>query len=329
MSAVEVVPTTTTSLGDLVAAKREQKRAIGFEDRTIPWYIIDPTGELIREQRRLRWRLKQQDRVAAMTSAQREAHMRREKQRGCLSRFLLNLEMPTLYPSWDVITAVALIFTAFVTPFEVGYLPSPKRWDEPLFIINRIIDCVFVFDMICAFFLMQRADVTKHGGTAYEWEMRLHVLAMNYLKCWFLIDVESVAPSIFDILPVLGMGESAGAIKTMRTVRRLPHVQSWPAHLLSFSRPCVILTLPGNPFLCHCQIRTLRLIKLLRLVRTSKVVARLAAYASMSSFANTILRLAIKFLMAVHGYACIVAISSTLAPSRLDSWVATHGYVSA
>jgi CRP-like cAMP-binding protein len=278
------------SIGDVLAAKQQQKKAVGIEDHSIPFYIIDPTGELIREQRRLMRSMHKQDELAKMSPDQREAYVLREKNRHPIERYLHNLEWPTLYPGWDMITAIALLFTAAVTPFEVGYLPAPKRADEPLFIINRIIDCIFIFDMLCAFFLMQRSDVTKDGGSAHEWEMRLPVLAASYIKGWFVIDVMSVAPSIFDILPVMGAGESAGAVKTMRT------------------------------------IRALRLIKLLRLVRTSKVVQRLAAYASMSSFTNTILSLALKFVCAVHMYACIVAIETTLVPSRLDSWMATHGY---
>ena len=278
------------SIGDVLAAKQQQKKAVGIEDHSIPFYIIDPTGELIREQRRLMRSMHKQDELAKMSPDQREAYVLREKNRHPIERYLHNLEWPTLYPGWDMITAIALLFTAAVTPFEVGYLPAPKRADEPLFIINRIIDCIFIFDMLCAFFLMQRSDVTKDGGSAHEWEMRLPVLAASYIKGWFVIDVMSVAPSIFDILPVMGAGESAGAVKTMRT------------------------------------IRALRLIKLLRLVRTSKVVQRLAAYASMSSFTNTILSLALKFVCAVHMYACIVAIETTLVPSRLESWMATHGY---
>ena len=37
---------------------------------------------------------------------------------------------------WDWLTGFAIVFTAIVTPFEVGYLP-PSHVDDPLFIINR------------------------------------------------------------------------------------------------------------------------------------------------------------------------------------------------
>ena len=41
---------------------------------------------------------------------------------------------------WDSVTALALIFTAMVTPFEVGFLPSAESALEALFLINRLLD---------------------------------------------------------------------------------------------------------------------------------------------------------------------------------------------
>ena len=41
---------------------------------------------------------------------------------------------------WDIVTALALIFTALVTPFEVGFLPSATSPLEALFVINRLLD---------------------------------------------------------------------------------------------------------------------------------------------------------------------------------------------
>ena len=41
---------------------------------------------------------------------------------------------------WDIVTALALIFTALVTPFEVGFLPSAESPLEALFLINRLLD---------------------------------------------------------------------------------------------------------------------------------------------------------------------------------------------
>ena len=48
---------------------------------------------------------------------------------------------------WDLVTTAALLFTAVVTPMEVGFLdpvPPEERITNGLFIANRIVDLVFV-----------------------------------------------------------------------------------------------------------------------------------------------------------------------------------------
>lgn len=84
----------------------------------IPWYIIDPTGRLIQQQR---------SDMATRRNLDGNDH-----------RWLrLMLHMPTLQPGWDWLTGCAIVFTAIVTPYEVGYLP-PSCSGDPLFIINRL-----------------------------------------------------------------------------------------------------------------------------------------------------------------------------------------------
>ena len=41
---------------------------------------------------------------------------------------------------WDGVTALALVFTAMVTPFEVGFLSSAETPLDALFLINRLLD---------------------------------------------------------------------------------------------------------------------------------------------------------------------------------------------
>ena len=57
---------------------------------------------------------------------------------------------------WDGFTALALIYTALVTPFEVGFLGAPTSALEPLFVVNRLIDAIFLFDMCLQPFIMFR-----------------------------------------------------------------------------------------------------------------------------------------------------------------------------
>ena len=50
---------------------------------------------------------------------------------------------------------IALFFIALVTPFEVAFLPAADSPTEPLFLINRLLDLVFTFDLGLNFFIMQ------------------------------------------------------------------------------------------------------------------------------------------------------------------------------
>ena len=59
---------------------------------------------------------------------------------------------------WDFVLSFALIFTAVFTPVEVGFIPVPKdRWADPLFIVNRVVDMIFIIDMSLQFCLMVSA----------------------------------------------------------------------------------------------------------------------------------------------------------------------------
>ena len=138
--------------------------------QVIPWYIIDPTGLLIQEQRsnastRLQLAPESGGSSFLCLSARQTAR--------------LLVQCPTIFPAWDWITGVALLFTAFVTPFEVGFLPPSTdangRWQmDSLWVINRVIDMVFILDMLFQFFTMRKVAVEKAAEVKIEWEMDVY-----------------------------------------------------------------------------------------------------------------------------------------------------------
>ena len=73
---------------------------------------------------------------------------------------------------WDTLTTSALVWTALVTPFEVAMLEPPAGWDtaltDPLFIINRLIDLLFFFDMLLQFALMVQTFSDREGVVRWE-----------------------------------------------------------------------------------------------------------------------------------------------------------------
>lgn len=60
---------------------------------------------------------------------------------------------------WDLTTALALIFTALVTPFEVAFVVGIN---VPLFVVNRMVDLIFAADIVLQFFLA--IPISGKGG---------------------------------------------------------------------------------------------------------------------------------------------------------------------
>lgn len=50
-------------------------------------------------------------------------------------------------PFWDSLTSLAIVFTALVTPYEVAFLPMATSPSDTLFVLNRVLDCIFIVDM--------------------------------------------------------------------------------------------------------------------------------------------------------------------------------------
>ena len=135
---------------------------------------------------------------------------------------------------WDVINAVALVITATVTPFEVGFL---QPGDMPMFILNRTIDAVFLFDMLLQFFLAYQIDDRN------VWEHDSRRIAINYLSGWFAIDLVSVGVSVLDVIALDGDSnggawrlEAIRAIRALRLSKMIRLVKARRNHLLQAVR---------------------------------------------------------------------------------------------
>ena len=122
------------------------------------------------------------------------AHNKLKQQIDRMGRSTINPQSKFLM-WWDVLTAFALLWTAFVTPFEVGFLSPKENYVSPLFIINRFVDFVFLCDMVLAFFLPFRST-PKNGGM---WVFDNRRIAKKYLSSWFLLDLLTGVPFDFFI----------------------------------------------------------------------------------------------------------------------------------
>jgi hypothetical protein len=220
---------------------------------------------------------------------------------------------------WDAITAVALVFTALVTPFEVGFLPPPETPSDWLFVVNRVLDSIFIIDMVISSLMMYRVPqrtlkkrenrALQRGSTLQAdlatpetgrpWEFRLREILKNYLKGWFLIDLLSVVPSTFDILPFvspLPTSVSTNGTESIEWGSGVPLENATDAAAQPPTRIAGVKVLR--------VIRTLRLIKLLRLLRGSRVLKRWETRISMPYATIALLQI---MLMVVYAAALATA----------------------
>lgn len=185
---------------------------------------------------------------------------------------------------WDGITFSSLIFTAVVTPVEVAFSGTkPLRFGKdinelPLFMLNRIVDAVFISDFCMQFFM------------GYEENNKIvrdkRKIARRYLTSWAIVDfVSSVPLEMFLLIyqfhdcsnrspPVNVASESCsqGALKNFIKIFRL-----------------------------------LRLLKLFRVIRASRILKRWEA-AAVFVFTYTeisMMRFFVMLVMYAHWNACL------------------------
>jgi len=198
------------------------------------------------------------------------------------SKFLLDRRKSYFMPVWDAVMVLALLLAATVTPFEVTYLQSGPCVTT-LFIVNRIVDGLFVMDILFTFNLIETDPMS---GRLLVTRAKI---ARRYIRTWFMIDFVSVlpfwvmnwvlAPADFDCQTVLsavvelGDAEASGAVVALR------------------------------------MIRLVRMIKLARILKAARVVKRfenlLLTELEFPRSTLKLLKLLIVLLVVTHWQACI------------------------
>ena len=177
---------------------------------------------------------------------------------------------------WDAVTTTALIYTALVTPYEVGFLQAAEDPADTLFIINQLLTVIFVIDIVLQFSLMYPAPATPTKPAGWVSDRRR--ICVHYLTTWFTLDVVSVGVSGFDYIS-LCVGTAAECAQKAED---------------SLSDLRVLRVL-----------RALRLIKLVRLVRVSRIFDRWEARMAINYAMLHILTALLQTLLVSHWFACI------------------------
>ena len=206
----------------------------------------------------------------------------REKERKRMARMLIDPRTSSFVNRWDVVTALALLFTATFTPFEISFLGTAELKSFRFF-LNRVIDAIFTFDLCLNFFVMfpQQKSVVE----SVYWVDDLKIIMLNYLKGWFTIDLIS-------ILPFWILDYTSGCASDMQETNLLR------------------------------LVRLMRCIKMIRLVRASRIVKRWQTKVPMSHATLSMTKCLVAITFFGHWFACVWTLQTSLfARSRLDTWL--------
>lgn len=176
--------------------------------------------------------------------------------------------------AWDLLTSVALIWTATITPLETAFMDTvlgPACWSDPWFISNRCLDVIFTADLLLQFFVAYQVG-GEDGGRVWVDQQRL--IARHYLTTWFPLDAFTViVPFTFDML--LASGDATGP-------------GGGGAAGSSFASNMSLLRV----------LRVLRLVKLVRLLRASRLVDRWRSKITLSHGTQVLIACALQLLLA-------------------------------
>lgn len=206
-----------------------------------------------------------------------------------LKRLVVDPRTSKFVGRWDGVTALALVFTALCTPYEVALVPASLSAHEGWFIINRIVDAIFIGDFILQFFLMYMEPATLEN--AAHWVHEHDKIATHYIRSpWFYLDLMAILVSAFDYAALAQDTSNLGAFKALRV------------------------------------LRALRLIKLLRLLRASRMLKRWEVRVAIDYAKLELATLIGKILFSCHLFACIWALQASFSDSKLNTWMGAGGY---
>ncbi|XP_050378788.1 potassium channel AKT1 [Argentina anserina] len=102
-----------------------------------------------------------------------------------LGRFIIS-PYEKRYRTWETFLVVLVIYTAWVSPFEFGFLKKPHG---PLAIIDNVVNGFFAIDIVLTFFV---AYLDKATYLLVDDQTQI---AWKYASTWLLFDVISTIPS--------------------------------------------------------------------------------------------------------------------------------------
>ena len=98
---------------------------------------------------------------------------------------------------------------------QVSFLDAPTSWDEvdALFVVNRVVDLIFIFDLGLQFFLMYPAG-DNIGGV--HWVDSRRQIVRHYLMGWFGLDFFAIMLVTIDFITIESGGGDASDFQQAR-----------------------------------------------------------------------------------------------------------------
>ena len=112
--------------------------------------------------------------------------------------------------SWDLTALCAIVYVATVTPAEIAL----SLTGVGLYGFNRLVDAIFLLDIIFTFFMPYRTAHSK-GGLMVTDNRRI---AMHYVRGWFFLDLFTTIP--FDLI-LSGVGNDEHLFRALKILRVL------------------------------------------------------------------------------------------------------------
>jgi hypothetical protein len=188
--------------------------------------------------------------------------------------------------SWDLLTAVSLVFVAIVTPFELGFMETDVESVNGLvlFSVNRLVDLVFFVDIVMQ---MNTSCVDGAGRVVFS---RVKILR-EYAKGWLWIDLVSIFPFELTLVILTGFKNPDPEQQRLKAVRFL---------------------------------RLLRLLKLLRILRSARIFQRWETRVTLNYAVLSLQKYFATCVLTAHWIGCTLFLThQLLAPDCDESAIAT------
>ncbi|CAF1132324.1 unnamed protein product [Adineta steineri] len=192
---------------------------------------------------------------------------------------------------WDLIMLILLITNVIVLPVAIAFFSeeiNSARW----IIFNVISDAFFLFDIVVNF----RTGVLRNDYID-EIILEPRLIAMHYIKTWFMIDLLSSLPVDYLFL-FLDSGDNTGGYTIARTGRAIK-----------------VLRL----------VKLLSLLRLLRLSRLVRYIHQWEEFLSIASMVMRILNLLALIILLAHWNGCLQFMIPMFQNFPSDCWVALNG----